>query len=135
MVEYISRKQVAKTRRADDDLSDRATSQERETIDQSDAQALAARVVGYIAGVLLALLALRFLLALLGANPSNAFADLIYTLSYPFVAPFFGLFNYDVHYGTAHFETYTLFAMVVYALVAYGITRLLTINRPATSAY
>lgn len=52
-------------------------------------------VVWYIAGLLEALLALRFILALLGANPANMFASLVYGISYPFVAPFFSLFNYN----------------------------------------
>ena len=94
-----------------------------------DTPNLAARIVWYIAGVLLALLAIRFILALLGANRANGFANFIYTTSHPFVAPFFSLFNYDLRYNVAHFESYTLVAMAVYALVAYGIAKLVTINR------
>lgn len=91
---------------------------------------LAERVVWFITGALLVLLAFRFVLALLGANPNNAFADFIYTASYPFVAPFFGLFGYDLQYGVAKFETFTLIAMAVYAIFAWGIAKLLTLNRP-----
>lgn len=96
---------------------------------------LAARVIWYIAGVLLVLLAFRFVLALLGANPNNAFADFIYTVSHPFVAPFFSLFGYQLQYGVSRFETYTLVAMAVYAIIAWGLVRLVTIGRPtATTA-
>ncbi len=95
------------------------------------AQYTAVRVVWYIAGILLALLALRFLLAILGANQGNTFANFIYSVSYPFVAPFFGLFSYRLQYGVSRFETYTLVAMAVYALIAWGIARLITINRPS----
>lgn len=102
---------------------------DRPDVTRADNQNVAARVVWFIAGVLLALLGLRFLLALLGANQANAFADFIFTTSHPFVAPFFSLFNYDLRYGVSHFESFTLVAMAVYALVAYGIARLLTINR------
>ena len=91
---------------------------------------LAERVVWYIAGILLVLLAFRFALALLGANPNNAFADFIYDASYPFVAPFFSLFGYDLQYGVSRFEIFTLVAMAVYAIVAWGIARLFTLNRP-----
>ncbi|HXR50249.1 MAG TPA: YggT family protein [Verrucomicrobiae bacterium] len=91
---------------------------------------MAARVVWYIAGVLLALLAFRFVLALLGANPNNGFANFIYTVSHPFVAPFFSLFGYNLHYGVSHFESYTLVGILVYAVIAWGITRLLTIGQP-----
>jgi hypothetical protein len=72
----------------------------------------AARVVWFIAGVIITLLALRFVLVLLGANPSSGFANFIYTISHPFAAPFFGLFSY----------------MAVYALVAFGIAKLFTIR-------
>ena len=87
-------------------------------------------VVWYITGILMALLAFRFVLALLGANPSNSFANFIYSASHPFVAPFFGLFSYDLRYGVSRFEAFTLVAMAVYALVALAIVRLININRP-----
>lgn len=105
-----------------------------EIVDRPDAdraanQTVAARVVWYIAGVLLTLLAFRFVLALLGANQANGFANFIYSVSHPFVAPFFSLFGYNLSYGVSHVETYTLVAMAVYALVAYGIAKLFTLNR------
>lgn len=90
---------------------------------------LAARIVSYITSVLLVLLGIRFVLALLGANTANAFANFIYAVTYPFVAPFFGLFGYKLEYGVSRFEIDTLVAMVVYALVGYGISRLLTIKQ------
>lgn len=93
---------------------------------------LAARIIWYIAGVLLVLLALRFILALLGANPTNGFANFIYTTSHPFVAPFFSLFGYRLQYGVSRFEVYTLVAMAVYALIAWGLARLVTIDKPRT---
>ncbi len=90
---------------------------------------VASRIVWFIAGVILSLLALRFLFALLGANPANAFANFIYAVTTPLVAPFFGLFRYDFTAGVARFETYTLVAMLIYSLIAYGISRLVTITR------
>lgn len=95
---------------------------------RSDATSTAARVVWFIAGMIITLLALRFALVLLGANSANAFAQFIYTLSYPFAAPFFGLFGYDLQYGVSRVELSTLVAMAVYALLAFGIARLLTIR-------
>ena len=73
-------------------------------------------------------------LALLGANPSNPFASFIYSISYPFVAPFFTLFSYNFRYGISQFEAYTLVAVAVYALIAWGIARLIMINRPEPAA-
>ncbi|HYH36086.1 MAG TPA: hypothetical protein VD706_01140 [Candidatus Saccharimonadales bacterium] len=90
---------------------------------------LAERVIWYVAGVLLVLLAFRFALALLGANPNNGFANFIYDASHPFVAPFFNLFGYDLQYGVSRFETFTLVAMAVYALVAYGLAKLVTLGK------
>lgn len=101
------------------------------TVDHADSWTVAARVVWFVAGILLVLLGFRFVFALLGANPANPFANFIYTVSHPFVAPFFSLFSYNLQYGVTRFEGYTLVAMAVYALIAYGIARLLTINRPA----
>lgn len=90
-----------------------------------------ARIVWYIASILLILLAFRFILALLGANPENQFASFIYDVSHPFVAPFFSLFNYDMQYGVSRFEAYTLVAMLVYVVIASVIARLFTLPRDA----
>jgi uncharacterized membrane protein len=90
---------------------------------------LVGRIVWYIAGILLVLLGFRFILALLGANSSNSFANFIYKTSHPFVSPFFSLFSYKQSYGVSHFEIYTLIAMVVYAIVAWGIVKLVNLNQ------
>ncbi len=92
-------------------------------------QNVAARVIWFVAGVLLALLAIRFVLSLLGANSANGFASFIYSVTHPFVAPFFSLFSYNFQAGVSRFESYTLVAMLVYALVAYGLERLVTLTR------
>lgn len=89
---------------------------------------LATRIIWYVTGVLLTLLAFRFVLVLLGANPANGFADFIYTISHPFAAPFFGLFGYSLHYGVSRVELSTLVAIAVYALIAFGLSRLFTIR-------
>lgn len=89
----------------------------------------AQRLVGFSAGLLLVILAFRFVLALLGANSANWFAHFIYSISYPFVAPFFGLFSYNYSYGISRFEGYTLVAMVVYAFLAWGIMALVDLFR------
>ncbi len=84
-----------------------------------------ARIFYFIGGLITALLGLRFLFALLGANPSNGFADFIYRTSEPLVAPFFGLFNYEPTLGQSHFELSTLVALLVYGIVFGLIGRLL----------
>lgn len=92
-------------------------------------QNVAGRIVWLVAGILIGLLSIRFVLALLGANPFNTFASFIYSVTHPFVAPFFGLFSYNYQIGASRFEAYTLVAMAVYALVAYALEHLVTINR------
>jgi hypothetical protein len=93
-------------------------------------QNVAERVVWFVAGILLVLLGFRFLLSLLGANNTNGFANFIYSTSHPFVSPFFSLFSYkNYSYGVSRFEIYTLVAMIFYAVVAWGIAKLVTLNR------
>jgi uncharacterized membrane protein len=93
-------------------------------------QNVAERVVWFIAGILLVLLGFRFLLSLLGANTTNSFANFIYSASHPFVSPFFSLFSYkNYSYGVSRFEVYTLVAMLFYAVVAWGIAKLVTLDR------
>ena len=114
-----------------------ADTETRQVIDRDDTVATertsvftAARLIWFVADIILVLLAFRFVFVLLGANSANAFANFIYTLSHPFAAPFFGLFSYQTAYGTSRFEISTLVAMAVYALVAYGLARLVTIRHP-----
>ncbi len=114
---------------------DIATETTHITDDTASAQspsAVAARLVWFIAGVIIVLLAIRFLFILLGANQGNGFVDLIYNASYPFAAPFFGIFGYTLHYGISRFELSTLVAIGIYALIAWGIARLITIRHGTT---
>ena len=85
------------------------------------------RVVYYIGGLIMFVIALRILLALMGANTTNGFASFIYNVSYPFVAPFFGLFNYKTQYGVSRFEFESLIALIVWGFVTLGIAKLVTI--------
>lgn len=94
---------------------------------------MAARVVWYITGVIVTLLALRLILQLLGANEGNAFVDFIYGLSGIFAAPFFGMFNYQPSYGASYFEVGTLVAILIYALIGYGIAQLFTLGDRRTT--
>lgn len=87
------------------------------------------RVIWFLDGVLTVLLGLRFLFSLLGANTANGFASFIYNVSHPFVSPFFSLFGYHYQNGVGHLEIYILIAIVIYALIAWGLARLVTINR------
>lgn len=104
---------------------------DREVVATAHPSSIAERIVWLVAGIILALLAVRFILALFGANPGNGFANFIYTTSHPFVTPFFGLFNYNyINDGIGRFEVFTLVAMAVYAIIAAILARLVSLNRP-----
>lgn len=97
--------------------------------DSAGGTSIIARIVSLVGYVIVALLAFRFVLSLFGANQGNAFANFIYDASHPFVAPFFGLFNYTPQFGISRFEFETLIAMLFYGIVIGIIVRALTIGR------
>lgn len=78
------------------------------------------RIISYLVGALLVLLALRFFLRLTSANPDNTFASFIFGLSEPFVAPFTTLFATPPSpTGSVVFDINLLVAMAVYALLGW----------------
>jgi amino acid permease len=100
-------------------------------VTQAHSANVAERIVWFVAGVIETFLALRFIFALLGANPNNGFAQFVYSVSHPFVAPFFNLFNYNyIDNDVGRVEIFTLVAMLVYGIIAALIARLVSINRP-----
>ncbi len=86
------------------------------------------RIIYYFAGVIIALLTIRIILQLLGANPSAPFVDFTYGVSGLFAWPFYGIFSYEPTYGRSYFEISSLVAIIVYALVAMGLARLTTLT-------
>lgn len=99
-----------------------------EVVTTTTGRNLPARIVYVIGGFIVGILILRFILALLGANPANAFAHFIYAVSGVFAAPFFGLFNYHTSSGIARFEFETLIAIAVYGLLTWFIVSLLSMG-------
>lgn len=83
-----------------------------------------ARIISVIGGIITSLLALRFVFMLLGANNTNAIVNFVYSASYPFVAPFFGMFSYQPQFGVSRFEFETLIAMLFWGLVTGLLVRL-----------
>ena len=81
-------------------------------------------VTYFVLGVLEVLLLLLFIFRLLAANPDNAFVSFLYNLSGVFVAPFNGIFPNPTLGSASVFELSTLVAMLVYALIAWGIVAL-----------
>jgi len=87
------------------------------------------QIIWYILGVIETLLAFRFVFKLLAANPGSPFVRGIYNASSSLIAPFRGIFPTPVVEGSV-FEWTTLVAVVVYAVVAYGIVYLLQLVKP-----
>ena len=83
----------------------------------------AKQIIYFIFGAIEALLAVRFVLLVLGANEASGFVRLIYALSRPFVLPFQGIFG-EPTLGASVLEWASLVGIIVYALVAYGLARL-----------
>lgn len=70
-------------------------------------------------------LGLRLILKLFGANPQAGFVAWVYETTLPLLAPFMGAFPSPTIEGGFVLEFTTLFAMIIYALVAYLIQELL----------
>ncbi len=73
-------------------------------------------------GILETLIAMRILLKLIAANPNSPIAALIYMFTDLFLFPFAGL-TATPSAGGMVLELSSLFAMVIYALVAWAIER------------
>ena len=90
------------------------------------------QVVWYILGIIEVLLAFRFGLRLLAANPEAGFSRFIYTISYPFAAPFLKVFNAS-KVDSGVFEWTTLLAMFVFFLIAWGIVKLFFMSKTVST--
>jgi hypothetical protein len=93
------------------------------------------QAVWLLFGIVEGLLAIRFILRLLGANESAGFAQFIYAASGPFVAPFNNLFGNPGSAGSV-LELNTIVAILVYMLVAWLVVKVVWLlageNRSAT---
>ena len=100
------------------------------------------RLIWFIVGLMVALIAIRFILLATGANASAGFAQLIYNLTEWMVAPFAALIGAITYPGaeqTAVFEPASLVAIVVYVLLGFLLTRLANLmlgtNRTTGTVY
>lgn len=96
------------------------------------------QIVWYILGIIEILLAFRFVLKLLGANPAAGFTNFIYDVTYMFAAPFLAVFRSSRIVEGSVFEWTTLLAMAVYGIIAWGIIKLFmmgkTVSTPEAAA-
>ena len=84
----------------------------------------ATQLVWLIFGILEALLALRFVLKLIAANPHSPIAVLLYGFTDIFLWPFAGLMPTPAASGMI-LEISTLIAMVIYGLIGWAIERII----------
>jgi hypothetical protein len=84
----------------------------------------ATQLVWLLFGTLETLIALRILLKLIAANPNSPIAALIYAFTDLFLFPFAGL-TATPSAGGMVLEISSLFAMLIYALIAWAIERLI----------
>lgn len=95
-----------------------------------------ASIVYIIGGIIEALVGLRFVFRLLGANPNAPFVEWIYTWSTPLVQPFAGIFGQDAKVVVGPdivtqsvFDWTALIALIVYGLIIGLIGRAVTMRR------
>lgn len=91
------------------------------------------RVIWTILGLLEIFLGIRFVLHLIGANAASGFAQFIYGITGPFMAPFTNLVATPAA-GSTVFEVTALIAMAVYALFVWIIVKVIQIGADRPSA-
>ena len=101
----------------------------------------AKRILGVVFGIIEVILAFRLIFKLLGANPKNGFVQGIYNVTQGFVGMFDGIFSKVTTTGAetkAILEPSTLIAMLIVALIAWAVMKLLapkTGNRVEKTEY
>ena len=90
------------------------------------------QIVWYIVGIIEVLLALRFVLKLLGANAGAGFTNFIYSASWFLAAPFYSVFHISQIEGNV-FEWTSLLAMAVYGLIGWGIVKLFLMGKTVST--
>lgn len=135
MSEY--KETVTKTQDAGVDESGRSVQQETRKVDtgtSADGQSVAANVVWFIVGTVAVLLGLRFVFKLFGASQSSGFVNALYGFTNILSAPFdsiFGVTRATEGQVDSVFEPSIIVAILVYALIGWGIVKLLNLNKPA----
>jgi len=103
-----------------------------EAANQNSAIARIVNIVYFLFGIVEVILGIRILLHLVAANSANAFANIIDTISYPFVVLFNTLVQNPILGENSVLEITTIIAMVVWAIIAWLIARFiwLVLSRP-----
>ena len=96
-------------------------------------EAVMSRVVWFVFGVIEVLIAIRFVLKLLGANSEAGFVRFMYGVSGVFMAPFNAIFSTQ-RVAASRLEWSALVAIAVYALIAWGVVMLIRAVSPREHA-
>lgn len=91
------------------------------------------QIVWYILGFIEILLAFRFVLKFLGANPEAGFSSFIYQITYIFATPFLAVFRSSAITEGNVIEWTTLLAMFAYWVIAMGIIKLFLMSRTVST--
>lgn len=105
------------------DYRETRTTQHEEGRTQRIATFKATQLIWLGLGIIETLIALRFIFRLVGVNGENPFASFLYALTNIFVGPFLTLTGAPAA-GNMVFEFSSLLAMAVYALIAWGLERI-----------
>lgn len=90
------------------------------------------QVVWYLLGFIEIVLAFRFVLKLLGANPNAGFTGFVYGITYIFVTPFLSVFHISSVESNI-LEWTTILAMFVYFVVAMGVIKLFVMGKTVST--
>ena len=92
-----------------------------------------ARIAWYMTWLVVALLAIRFALKLLGADPASRLASVIYEITFPLLIPFLGIIP-TPQLGPAVVEGFAVIAMVCYVLLGTAVAKFFELFVPDRAA-
>lgn len=104
-------------------VSEVRTSQKEPEREQRIFTFKATQLIWLLFGILIAVIALRIGLMLIGANPASPIVALIYGFTGLFLFPFTGLINSPTS-GNMVLELSSVFAMLIYGLIAWAIVKI-----------
>jgi uncharacterized membrane protein len=107
----------------DNRVSEVRTSQNEPEREQRIFTFKATQLIWLLFGILIAVIALRIGLMLIGANPASPIVALIYGFTGLFLFPFTGLINSPTS-GNMVLELSSVFAMLIYGLIAWAIVKI-----------
>lgn len=97
--------------------------------------AILLRLSDVIFSIIEVLLGLRIILRLFGANPNTPFVNWVYETTRPLLTPFSGIFPASVIQGGLVIDFTTIFALLIYGIIAYFVTEILVFSSFSSERY